>query len=167
MPQIRSPILRFRGIVSKRLKAIVKVNTVFASTISGEFALFGQKDMTGRLKLKLLTITETHMTRTAIHPGEHLAEQLEELKMSAAELARQLNVPTNRITHIINGERAVTGDTALRLAHFFGISAEFWLNLQKMYELRLAEQEVGAAIKTLPRIGNRGRKRQSTQSRAA
>ncbi len=78
------------------------------------------------------------MARTAIHPGEHFAEQLAELNMSAAELARQLKVPTNRITHIINGERAVTGDTALRLAHFFGVSAEFWLSLQKMYELRLA-----------------------------
>ena len=58
-------------------------------------------------------------TRTAIHPGEHLAEQLEELGMSAAELGRQLSVPTNRITEIPNGQRAVSGDTALRLGHFF------------------------------------------------
>lgn len=95
------------------------------------------------------------MARTAIHPGEHLAEQLEALNMSAAELARQLKVPTNRITHIINGDRAVTGDTALRLAHFFGTSAEFWLNLQKLYELRLAEQEVGELVKTLPKLNTR------------
>jgi addiction module HigA family antidote len=107
------------------------------------------------------------MARTAIHPGEHLAEQLAALNMSAAGLARQLKVPTNRITHIINGERAVTGDTALRLAHFFGTSAEFWLNLQKIYELRLAEQQFGAAIKMLPRLSNRPAKRQSSQSRAA
>ena len=60
------------------------------------------------------------MALTAIHPGEHLAEELEELKLSAAELARQLQEPTNRITAIINGQRAITGDTALRLAHFFG-----------------------------------------------
>ncbi len=92
------------------------------------------------------------MARTAIHPGKHLAEQLEELNMSAAELARQLNVPTNRITHILNGDRAITGDTALRLGHFFGTSAEFWLNLQKIYELRVAEQDAGSEIKALPRL---------------
>ena len=83
------------------------------------------------------------MGRSAIHPGEHLAEQLEALDMSAAELARQLKVPTNRITEILNGRRAVTGDTALRLGHFFGTSPEFWLNLQKLYELRLAELNPG------------------------
>lgn len=99
------------------------------------------------------------MARAAIHPGEHLAEQLEALNMSAAELGRQLKVPTNRITHIINGDRAVTGDTALRLAHFFGTSAEFWLNLQKLYELRLAEQEVGELVKTLPKLSARKSRR--------
>jgi antitoxin HigA-1 len=95
------------------------------------------------------------MARPAIHPGEHLAEQLEALHMSAAALARQLKVPTNRITHILNGERAITGDTALRLGHFFGTSAEFWLNLQKIYELRVAEREVGADIRRLPRLRDR------------
>jgi addiction module HigA family antidote len=92
------------------------------------------------------------MGRSAIHPGEHLAEQLEELDMSAAVLARQLKVPTNRITEILNGQRAVTGDTALRLGHFFGTSPEFWLNLQKLYELRLAEQKSGETIKGLPTL---------------
>jgi antitoxin HigA-1 len=92
------------------------------------------------------------MGRSAIHPGEHLAEQLEELDMSAAALARQLKVPTNRITEILNGQRAVTGDTALRLGHFFGTSPEFWLNLQKLYELRLAEQKSGETIKDLPTL---------------
>jgi len=95
------------------------------------------------------------MRRYAIHPGEHLAEQLEALKMSAAKLARQLKVPTNRITHILNGQRAITGDTALRLGHYFGISAEFWLNLQKLYELRVAEHELGDDIKGLPRLRDR------------
>jgi len=90
------------------------------------------------------------MARIIIHPGEHLAEQLEELDMSAAALARQLKVPTNRITEILNGQRAVTGDTALRLGHFFGTSPEFWMNLQKLYELRLAEQKIGKTIKDLP-----------------
>ena len=92
------------------------------------------------------------MARTAIHPGQHLAEQLKALGMSAAELGRQLKVPTNRITGILNGQRAVTGDSALRLAHFFGTSAEFWLNLQKIYELRLAEAKAGVAIRRLPRL---------------
>jgi antitoxin HigA-1 len=92
------------------------------------------------------------MGRSAIHPGEHLAEQLEELGMSAAALARQLKVPTNRVTEILNGRRAVTGDTALRLGHFFGTSPEFWLNLQKLYELRLAEQKSGKSIKDLPTL---------------
>ena len=63
------------------------------------------------------------MARLAIHPGEHLVEELDALGMSAAELARRLEVPTNRITAILNGQRAITGDTALRLAHFFGTSA--------------------------------------------
>ena len=87
-----------------------------------------------------------------IHPGEHLAEELGTLGMSAAALARQLKVPTNRITEIINGQRAITGDTALRLAHSFGTSAAFWLNLQSLYELRLAEKKAGKAIKALPTL---------------
>ena len=72
--------------------------------------------------------------------------------MSAAEFGRRLKVPTNRITGILNGQRAVTGDSALRLAHFFGTSPEFWLNLQKLYELRLAKAKAGAAIRRLPRL---------------
>lgn len=92
------------------------------------------------------------MARIAIHPGEHLAEELNALNMSAAELARQLKVPTNRVTEILNGQRAITGDTALRLAHFFGTSPEFWLNLQSLYELRLAEAKTGKAIKKLPTL---------------
>jgi antitoxin HigA-1 len=92
------------------------------------------------------------MALTAIHPGEHLAEELKELGMSAAGLARQLDVPTNRITGVLNGQRAITGDTALRLAHFFGTSAEFWLNLQSLYELRLAQQKAGKSIKALPTL---------------
>jgi addiction module HigA family antidote len=81
-----------------------------------------------------------------------LAEELKELGMSAAELARKLDVPTNRITGILNGQRAITGDTALRLAHFFGTSAEFWLNLQSLYELRIAQKKAGRSIRALPRL---------------
>ena len=91
------------------------------------------------------------MSRTPIHPGEILQDELHELGISAAELARNLKVPTNRITNILNGRRAVTADTALRLGHWFGMSAEFWLNLQKQYELRLAEKTSGAEIRRLPR----------------
>jgi len=94
------------------------------------------------------------MAREPIHPGEHLAAELEALEMSAAELARHLRVPTNRVTQILNGQRAVTGDTALRLGHFFGTSAEFWLNLQKLYELRRAEQDSGRAVRALPRLSD-------------
>ena len=95
------------------------------------------------------------MAVTAIHPGEHLAEELEILDMSAAELARKIDVPTNRVTQILNGTRAITGDTALRLAHFFGTSAQFWLNLQSLYDLRLAQQKVGQSIKALPTLKRR------------
>ena len=87
-----------------------------------------------------------------IHPGEHLAEELKVLDMSAAELARRLDVPTNRVTQILNGTRAITGDTALRLGHFFGTSAQFWLNLQSLYDLRVAERKAGKSIKGLPRL---------------
>jgi addiction module HigA family antidote len=88
----------------------------------------------------------------AIHPGEHLAEELKEMGMSASEFSRQIGVPTNRVTQILNGRRSVTGDTALRLAHFFGTSAEFWLNLQSRYEIKVAEQKSGRAIQSLPTI---------------
>ena len=90
------------------------------------------------------------MAVPAIHPGKHVAEELKELNMSAAALARKLKVPTNRISEILNGRRAITADTALRLGHYFGTSAEFWLNLQKLYELRLAEKTAGREIKALP-----------------
>ena len=92
------------------------------------------------------------MAVTAIHPGEHLAEELKELGMSATELARKLGVPPNRITGILNGQRGITGDTALRLAHFFGTSPEFWLNLQSHYELRVAQKKAGRSIAGLPRL---------------
>ena len=87
--------------------------------------------------------------RDPIHPGETLREDLDALGMSAAELARRVEVPVNRITEILNGRRAVTGDTALRLGRFFGTSGEFWLNLQKLCELRLAERKDGATIARL------------------
>ena len=94
--------------------------------------------------------------REPIHPGETLREDLDALGMSAAELARRIEVPTNRITGILNGQRAITGDTALRLGRFFGTTGEFWLNLQKLYELRLAQKKNGAAITRLPALDTTG-----------
>ena len=90
------------------------------------------------------------MARPAIHPGEILADELEEIAVSPTELARQIRVPANRITQIVQGKRAVTGDTALRLGHWFGTSAQFWLNLQTAHDIRVAAQQVGAEIKRLP-----------------
>ncbi len=90
--------------------------------------------------------------REPIHPGETLREDLDALGMSAAELARRIEVPVNRITEILNGRRSITGDTALRLGRFFGTSGEFWLNLQKLYELRRVEQKHGATIARLPTL---------------
>jgi antitoxin HigA-1 len=95
------------------------------------------------------------MARSPIHPGEHLATELEALGLSAAELSRQIHVPVNRVTGIINGQRGITADTALRLGHWFGTSAAFWMNLQQLYELRMAERNVGSKIAKLPRLAER------------
>ncbi len=97
------------------------------------------------------------MTREPIHPGETLREDLEALGMSAAELARRIEVPVNRITEILKSRRAVTDDTALRLGRFFGTTGEFWLNLQKLYELRRAESERGTEIGRLPTLAGDSR----------
>jgi addiction module HigA family antidote len=86
-----------------------------------------------------------------IHPGDILKEDLADIGVSAAELARNLRVPANRITRIINGQQSITADTALRLAHWFGTSAQYWLNLQRNYDLAIAERDVGRALKDLPR----------------
>ena len=97
------------------------------------------------------------MPPTAIHPGEHLQEELHALDMSASELARKLRVPANRITQILNGSRDLSADTALRLGHFFGTTAQFWLNLQSLYDLRRAQQASGRAIRSLPTLTTVGR----------
>ena len=90
------------------------------------------------------------MPRPPIHPGEILAKELSELGVTATELARQIGVPANRITQIIQGKRAITGDTALRLAHWLEMTAQFWINLQSTYDLRVAEIRSGAHIEQLP-----------------
>jgi antitoxin HigA-1 len=87
------------------------------------------------------------MPRNPIHPGKFLADELEALGISAPELAAALHVPANRIYQILKGQRALTADTALRLGQWLGTSAELWMNLQKLYELRLAEKETGGEIR--------------------
>src|ERR1700751_1589675 len=120
---------------------------------NGGSALNGREGLpVHRMSRLLTTIRRQVVAIQAIHPGEHLAEELKELGISAAELARRLDVPTNRVTEILNGRRAITGDTALRLAHFFGTTAEFWVNLQSLYELRIAQKKVGKSIGRLPTL---------------
>jgi antitoxin HigA-1 len=148
---------------SRRSKATERANTLSASMTGGGYALNGRRDHQARLTSNSPTIIdENRMVRTAIHPGEHLAEELTELGISAAELSRQIEVPVNRVTSIINGERGITADTALRLGHWFGTSAEFWLNLQKLYELRKAQLAAGDTIRRLPR--RTGRKQNSERA---
>jgi addiction module HigA family antidote len=90
------------------------------------------------------------MARIIIHPGEHLADELKALGMSANELAKELGVPTNRLTEIIHGKRGISGDMALRLGRWFGTGPDIWMSLQKNYELRLTEKEIGDALQKIP-----------------
>ena len=90
------------------------------------------------------------MARTPIHPGKVLTEELDELGVSPTELSRQIRVPANRVSQIINGKHAITGDTALRLGHWFGTNPQFWMNLQTLYHVRLAELQAGSEIRNLP-----------------
>ncbi len=90
------------------------------------------------------------MPRPALHPGKVLADELTALSVSPTELARQIDVPPNRISQIINCKRAITGDTALRLAHWFGTRPEFWLNLQAAYDLHQAQKHLGSSVRRLP-----------------
>ena len=92
-----------------------------------------------------------------VHPGEILGEELEELGLSANALAKALGVPTNRVTAILKGQRGITADTALRLARYFGTTPQLWQNLQKAFELRVAEIESG------PQIEKRVQRRETTQ----
>ena len=89
------------------------------------------------------------MSRTPIHPGEILKEELDVICISVAEMARQLRVPKNRISEVIRGRRSITADTALRLGHWFGTSPKFWMNLQMSYELRKAAQNLDEEIELI------------------
>ncbi|WP_080402115.1 HigA family addiction module antitoxin [Burkholderia ubonensis] len=103
------------------------------------------------------------MTAEVHHPGEFLARRLEAAGVLPTELARQLGVPANRITQIVNGKRGITGDSALRLAHWFGDDPRFWMSLQARYDLALAHAESGRTIRSLPTgptvLGLKARKR--------
>lgn len=92
------------------------------------------------------------MPKRPIHPGEILGDELKELGVSPTELAHQISVPPNRLSQIIGGKRAITGDTALRLGHWFGTSAQFWLNLQTAYEIEIAQSQLAGELAKLPRL---------------
>src|SRR6266700_1612838 len=95
------------------------------------------------------------MPRTPIHPGEILADELEEIDLSAKQLADLIQVPPNRLYQLLAGKRSMTADTALRLSRYFGTSADFWMNLQTAYQLDLARQEIGKEIQRIPkRVGS-------------
>jgi addiction module HigA family antidote len=89
------------------------------------------------------------MAREPIHPGEILADELTELGISAAELARQIKVPANRISLILSGKRSITADTALRLGRWFGTGPKIWLNLQQTYDLDVARLEMGSDLEVI------------------
>ena len=90
------------------------------------------------------------MLKRAVHPGEILKDELAELGVAQAAFARQINVPPNRVSQIIAGRRAVTGDTALRFGHWFGVDPQVWLNLQAQFDLAAADRRIGAAVLNLP-----------------
>ena len=90
------------------------------------------------------------MLRRVVHPGEVLKDELLELGVTPTEFARQINVPPNRVSQIIAGKRSITGDTALRFGHWFGMDPQFWLNLQSQFDLAAADRKVGSAVRALP-----------------
>ena len=94
------------------------------------------------------------MLKRAVHPGQILKDELEEFGVTPTEFARQIDVPPNRVSQIIQGKRSLTGDTALRFGHWFGVDPQFWLNLQSHFDLVRAERETGDAIRHLPSRAN-------------
>ncbi len=95
------------------------------------------------------------MFRRAVHPGDILRDELAEIGITPTALAREIDVPPNRVSQIIAGRRSITGDTALRLGHWFGVEPQFWLNLQSQYDLALAEREAGERVQALPTAAGR------------
>ena len=95
------------------------------------------------------------MFRRAVHPGEILKDELAEFGVTPTEFARQIDVPANRVSQIVAGKRSVTGDSALRFGHWFGVEPQFWLNLQSQYDLRVAEEKVGDEVRGLARAATK------------
>src|SRR5207248_5925518 len=120
---------------------------------NGDFVLNGRKAKIVQLILKSsITIRRKTMRKRPIypvHPGEILADELAELNKSSTELARELHVPANRISQLVAGKRAMTADTALRLERWLGVSAAFWMNLQKRYELDIARERSDDVLRTI------------------
>ncbi|MEN3975131.1 HigA family addiction module antitoxin [Emcibacter sp. SYSU 3D8] len=96
------------------------------------------------------------MSKAPVHPGQYLADALQDIGVTPTELARQIDVPANRLSEIIRGRRSITGDTALRLSHWLGTTPQFWMNLQSAHDLRVAALRAGEAIGKLPRRGDEG-----------
>ena len=98
-----------------------------------------------------------------VHPGEILADELAELHKSPTELARELHVPANRISQLVAGKRAMTADTALRLERWLGVSAAFWMDLQKRYELDVAREKSDETLKTIQPLPQASRRLEAQQ----
>ena len=95
------------------------------------------------------------MFRRVVHPGDILKDELTEANITPTAFAREIDVPPNRISQIIARKRSISGDTALRLGHWFGVEPQFWLNLQSQYDIALAEQQWGAKVRELPTAAGR------------
>jgi len=93
--------------------------------------------------------------RRVVHPGDILKDELAEIGITPTAFARDIDVPPNRVSQIIAGKRSITGDTALRFGHWFGVEPQFWLNLQSQYDLALAERETGEKVRALPTAAGR------------
>lgn len=94
------------------------------------------------------------MFRRAVHPGIILKDELDELGVTPSAFARLIGVPPNRISQIISGKRSVTGDTALRFGHWFGVEPQFWMNLQTQFDLTNADTRIGEEVRKLPTVAN-------------
>jgi len=92
------------------------------------------------------------MTQTSFHPGEHIQEELDELSLSPEFFAAQLGVSVDALIAILEGRQSVNAEFALRLGHFFGTTAQFWLNLQSSFDLEQAKRLHGAEIEALPTL---------------
>ena len=105
------------------------------------------------------------MFKRAVHPGVILKDELAEIGVTPTEFARQIDVPPNRVSQIITGKRSITGDTALRFGHWFGTDPQFWINLQAQFDLAVAKEETGAAIKKLPTVASLPKQAKDEQPR--